>query len=217
MCNRAMWTTAGVLLALAVPVVAQQPPNQGSVRGGPNPLLMLRHKAVQEELKLSTDQQTKVKDLMMVMRDKMIDLIENGQREKMPAVVQEHQKSLWKILTPQQGKRLKEVVLQVHGLWAMTVPENAGQLKLTAEQSMKLRDLQAETEKQMNKLSKKGEVDSRAELQKRMAELHTKATDQGLQLLTAEQRTTWKGLVGEPFKGEVPRVPPSSIGGKAKQ
>jgi Spy/CpxP family protein refolding chaperone len=210
-------TCVAVALIVARPLLAQEPPSRGSVRGGPTVLGMLRHKAVQEELKVSDKQQEQLKAVMMKMRDKMIAHIENGEREKAAAIVKEHQKDLLNILTAEQAKRLKEVTLQVHGLWAMTVPETAAELKITEEQKTKLRNLQAETEKQMNKLFSGKEASTRTEVQKKMGELHQAATEKGLEVLTAEQRMAWRTMVGQPFTGEIPRVPPMGLGGSPKK
>jgi hypothetical protein len=211
---RSLWQTVwaiGLVGLTALPTLGQQqPPSRGSVRGGPNPLLILRHKPVQEELKLSEEQVEKIKEIMGKMRDKMLALIENGERDKVQPVIKELEKDLFQMLKADQAKRLKEVVLQVHGLWAMTTPDTAKELQLTEEQTKKLRDLQAETEKQMDKLYD-GDIESRKEIQKKLAELHTGATDKGLQVLTEKQRVKWKEMAGEPFKGEIPRVRPSGL------
>jgi Spy/CpxP family protein refolding chaperone len=203
---------AGVLLLLAAAPALGQRPSLGPVRGGPSPGSMLRHKAVQEELKLSKEQRDKVKGVMTAVRDKMIELIENGEREKVAALLKEQEKGLTKVLTATQFARLKQVVLQVHGLWAMTVPDTAKDLKLTPGQVKQLRALQAETEKQMNKVFE--EAATRKEAQKRVAELHRAANDKGLALLTEGQRARWKAMIGEPFKGEIQRVPPGGDKGR---
>ena len=47
-----------------------------------------------------------------------------------------------------------------------------------------------------------------AELQKKMAELQKASTDKIMKLLTAAQKTKWKELQGEAFKGELRFEPP---------
>ena len=143
---------------------------------------------------------------MTGMRDKLLELVENGERDKVPALVKGQEKGLAKILTAGQYKRLQEVVLQVHGLWALTAPDTAKELKITPGQMKKLRGLQAETEKQMKNLPEGAAT--RTEVQKKLAELHRAANDKGLLLLTDEQRARWKALTGEPFKREIRRVTP---------
>jgi Spy/CpxP family protein refolding chaperone len=201
---------AAALAALAAaPPAPQAPtkgPGRGPVRGGPNAVTMLRHKAVQEELKLTNDQREKVKGLMTGMRDKLLDLIESGARDKVAGVVKEQEKGLAKVLTARQLARLRQVVLQAHGVWALTAPDTAKELKITPEQAKKLRVLQDETYKEMSKVSESAKT--RTEAQKRLAELHRAANDKGLRLLSAEQRARYKALSGEPFKGEIQRALP---------
>src|SRR5262249_22742979 len=153
----------------------------------------LRHAPVQDELKLTKEQREKVKDLMMGMRDKMITLVENGEREKVQALIAEQGKALAKILTAEQNKRLEQVILQVHGLWAMTMADTAKELQLTDEQKKKMGDLQAEAEKEMTKQFA-GAAATRTEAQKKLSELHQSANEKGLALLTAEQKAKWKAL-----------------------
>lgn len=202
------YMTAPVSLALALPLaLAQQPEGRGPVRGGPSAFATLRQKTAMLELKLSEKQVEKIKETMMVNRDKILDAIEKGDRAKAAAATRERDKVLFEVLTPEQGKRLRELVLQVHGLWAMTEPDTAKELQLTEEQKTKLQHLQRETEARMAKLFK-GEAATRTEAQKKLAEFHTTANEKGLELLTAEQRAKWKSLSGAPFKGEIQRVPP---------
>jgi Spy/CpxP family protein refolding chaperone len=195
-------TTA--MLTVAVSPLAAQLPNQGPVRGGPNPFAMIRQKSVQDELKMSKEQQGKLKEVMTGIRDQLLELIENGEREKARALIKKHEKDILTVLTSEQVKRLKEIILQVHGIWAMTVPETAKELQITAEQKEKILALQTETEKQMKKIFE-GEAASRKEAQQKMAELHKSANDKALLLFTDAQKAKWKEMAGEPFKGEIRR------------
>jgi hypothetical protein len=204
-----------ILLLLAGSLVPAQPSvGRGPVRGGPSAFATLRQKAVMAELKLTEEQTGRMKQALMALREKMLDAIETKQSDKAAALVQEQEKAIFKLLTPDQGKRLRELVHQVHGLWAMTLPETADTLKLTAEQRAKLKELQAETEKQMNQLFR-GAAETRTEAQKKLAEMHIAATEKGVQLLTADQQAKWKALNGAPFKGEIQRVAPDAGRGKS--
>lgn len=211
-----MRTLRAMILSLTVLALAttgatsqeKQPrPGRGPVRGGPSAFGTIRQKSVMDELKLTGEQVDKLKEAMTEMRDQLLKFIEDGERAKAVALMKEREKGLFKILTPEQGKRLKEIVLQVHGVWAMTEPETAKALGITEEQQKKLRDLQEETEKQMNKLYSGGAA-SRTEAQKKTVELHNSANEKGLAVLTEEQRAKWKQMTGAPFKGEIRRGPP---------
>jgi Spy/CpxP family protein refolding chaperone len=201
-----MALAVGMVGLTAWAAAGQEGPVRGSVRGGPT-MMMLRHPAVQEELKLSEEQRNKLKEVMMKMRDRTIELIENGERNKVQEVMKGGQKDLEKVLTAKQNKRLKEVILQVHGVWAMITPETAKELRLTEEQTKKLRAIQTESVKAMDKLSE-GKAETRKELQKQLGELHTATTEKAVAVLTEKQRGQWKEMQGEPFKGEIHRVLP---------
>ena len=183
------------------------PEGRGPVRGGPSAFATLRQKAVMQELRLSEEQVGKIKEAMMAQRDRLLEFIEKGERDKAAALTRERDKTLLKVLTPAQARRLRELVLQVHGLWAMTEPDTVKELKLTEEQTQRLRQLQKETEGRMAKLFE-GEAATRTEAQKKLAEYHVAANEKGLTFLTEAQRATWKELSGAPFKGEILRVPP---------
>jgi Spy/CpxP family protein refolding chaperone len=204
-----------LILLMASPAGAQkpsdalQPPRgRGPIRGGASQFMFLRHPEIQKELQFTDAQKEKLKEIMHGLRDKMIDLVENNQRDKVFALVQEQTKNLDKLLTPEQLKRLKQVFLQVQGLWALTDPGIVKELKITDEQKEKLVKLQEESTKAMKKLFE-GEASSRKEAQAKLAELHKEANAKGLRLLTAEQQTKWKEMAGPPFKGEIRRVLPT--------
>jgi Spy/CpxP family protein refolding chaperone len=191
------------------PADAPQPPRtRAPIRGGGSQFMMLRHAEIQKELKLTDEQKEKLKEVMHGLRDKMIDLIENNERAKVFALVQEQNKNLDKLLTPEQLKRFKQVFLQVQGLWALTDPGVVKDLKITDEQKEKLFKLQEERTKDMRKLFDGGQASSRKEAQAKLAEMHKAATAEGLRLLTAEQQAKWKEMAGPPFKGTIQRVPP---------
>jgi len=46
--------------------------------------------------------------------------------------------------------------------------------------------------------------------------LNNAATEKTLGLLTADQKTKWKEMTGEPFKGEIRFGPPGGGGGNRK-
>jgi hypothetical protein len=201
----------GFVVAAVLPPLDEPSQSPGLIRFGHKPVLMLRFKAVQEELKLTPEQVQKHQKLLTGMRDQMLTLIENGERKKARSVVDEQEKGLRDILTPGQRKRLQQVYLQVQGLWAMTEADTAKALQLTPEQVKNLRELQAAIEKEIEKSV--GQAGTRSAVQKKLAEHHAAANDKGLLLLTAAQRDKWKEMTGEPFKGEIPRIAPKGKAG----
>jgi hypothetical protein len=196
-----------VLAVAAVrPAPAQERPRPGAGQAGRSPVLMLANqKSVQEELKLSDEQVKKVAKITEAMKEKAADLTETDPKERMKKAMelfQEAEKGVFALLTPAQAKRLRQIALQQqHLARAVENPEVAKELRLSEEQTKQLRAIRESTAKEMSKLSE--DAKSRDELREKTAAL-TKATEEKLlKVLTEEQKTKWKELLGEPFKGEL--------------
>lgn len=86
-------------------------------------------------------------------------------------------KELDGILSAEQMVRLKQIAIQVQGPQAILSPEWAGELKLTEEQTAKI---------------------------KQMPERDDKAL---AAILSKDQRATWHKKIGRPFKGKVTMSP----------
>lgn len=209
MCKlNALILAAGVVVLTTSPAPAQQQPGRGPIRGGPNQFVLLRQPAVQEELKLTAEEKEKIKKLFEGFRDRLIEAVENGQRDKMAGLIQEQEKALPTVLNASQRKRLKEVFIQVQGLWALTDPGISKDLQITTEQKKKIQDLQKESEEAMKKLFQQGGAANRKDAQRKLADFHKQANEKGLALLTTAQQAKWKELSGEPFTREIRRVLP---------
>lgn len=203
-----------LLAALAVlPALAQQPPKQppGSVGGfgfgrGAVSGMLLMNKSVQEDLKLTEDQIKKITEVGEQQKKAMADLqnVEGADRfKKLMELAGTSEKSYSTILKPEQAKRLKQITLQTQGLNTLAFNEELiKELSITAEQREKLQGIQMESFKQTAGL--RDSATTREEMMKKTAEI-TKATQEKLQaVLTAEQKTKWKEMTGEPFKGDLP-------------
>jgi Spy/CpxP family protein refolding chaperone len=199
-----------VPLALALAVVAfaaTAAQAQGGRPGfGGGTLFLLTQKSVQEELKMSEDQVKKVTELEAKQREAfqgLRDLSREERQKKFQEMAKENEKAIGEILKEDQLKRVKQISLQQQGLRALGNPEVAGALKLSDEQKDKVKAIQDEAGKEMRALFGAG-LD-RDEARKKMEEIR-KATEEKLTgVLTDEQKTKWKELQGEPFKGEIRR------------
>jgi hypothetical protein len=207
MAGKNAWIVASVLAVLFVcPVAAQDRPRPGPAQGGRSPVLMLAsQKSVQEELKLNDDQIKKVVMIVAAMKEKAADLTETDPKERMKKAMemfQEAEKSVLALLKPEQAKRLREIALQQqHLARAIESPEVAKELQLSEEQAKRVRAIRESATKGMSKLSE--DAKSRAEAREKMAALAKATEEKLLKVLTEEQRTKWKELLGEPFKGEL--------------
>jgi hypothetical protein len=104
-------------------------------------------------------------------------------------------KVLAEVLNPQQVKRLREIYLQQRGNTAFLEPDIKKDLKITEEQSKKIQAALDTQAKEQQAMFEGGNFDF-----ERMQELQKTATDTVQGTLTAEQKTAWAKMVGEPFQ-----------------
>jgi len=198
----------GMVLTLGQQFAMAQAGGFGFFRG--NPLMLLRQESVQKELKLSDDQINKAKELADQTREKMRDIFgadEADRPKKMQELNEETRKALAEILNADQSKRLKEISYQQRGGIAFTDPEVAKALDLSEEQQAKVRTINQETGAAMRQLFTPGQAPDDDARQK-MADLRKSSGEKLLALLSADQKTKWTALQGEPFKGEIRGGPP---------
>jgi Spy/CpxP family protein refolding chaperone len=197
------------LVVVAVAVVAMTAPAaraQGRRGGGGmGAAFLLGQKSVQEELKLSEDQITKVKEIQekgQEARRGLRDIAdENERRQKAQELAKADEKAIGEVLKPEQVKRLKQIELQFsmrRGPQAFANEEVAAALNLTAEQKEKLKTINDDFRKETEPLRGFSE-----ENRKKREELAKAANDKVMGALTDEQKTKLKELTGEPFKGEI--------------
>jgi len=199
----------GAVSLLATPALAQQGRGGfgGGMMGGP---ALLANPGVQKELKLDDDQVKKAQDFAddfgQKMRGRMQDLQDVPQeerREKMTAIMTEMnadaQKELKGILKPEQLKRFDQISLQARGPQAFTDAEVQKKLNITADQKSKLADIQQDQMEQQRDIFQNAGDDRQAAMQK-MTDLRKQTREKMMNVLSAEQKTTWKEMTGEPFE-----------------
>jgi hypothetical protein len=134
----------------------------------------------------------KVQKLQDVPEDKLEDKIREEFKEELDGA----NKEVEKILKPEQMARLKQIARQSGGPAAYLSAENAKDLKLTDEQKAKLKEINAELQKDTQALFQGG---FSAETREKMQMLNKEATEKAAGVLTDEQKSKWKELTGEPF------------------
>jgi Spy/CpxP family protein refolding chaperone len=195
---------AGTLVAADKPTlkVESQP------MGGPPPLFLLQQKDVQKELKLTSDQTTKVKEAYDKQKQEAQALRElqgDARQERVRELMRADQKTMHEILQPDQQKRLRQIMLQEQGAPAFAHPRVARELNISDDQEQKIEDLLDAAGRKMHSLYRGGqETASRQQAE----DLDKQTTTSILDVLTPEQKMKWKQLVGEPFHGEIP--PPNA-------
>lgn len=202
----------GVLTLAASPIIAQGP---GGFR--PSPLMLLGQKSVQEELKLTPDQIQKVEAAGAKQRESFQgfrDLSEEERTKRFQEMTKENEKFVAENLKPDQAKRLNQISLQRQGAGSLADEKVAKELNLTDDQKVKIKDILEDSRNQIQELFQGG---FNEEARTKSQEIRNAATAKALALLTADQKTKWKEMTGEPFKGEIRFGPPGGGGGRGNQ
>lgn len=200
--------TCGLALTLTAPARAQ---GRGGFGGGGGGAMLVGNKSVQAEIKATEEQTSKLNTLAEELRGKQReafqgfqDLSQEERQEKMrefqKTVAADINKGLAEILKPEQVKRFHQIQAQQVGVQgsAMT-PRLADALKLTDDQKSKIRDINQEMMQAMGDLRQEFQNDREGAM-KKMAELRKTTSEKAVEILTAEQKATWKDLTGEPFE-----------------
>jgi Spy/CpxP family protein refolding chaperone len=207
MARKSAWLLAVVLAVVTAPALpAQDRPRPGLGQDGRSPVRMLANqKSVQEELKLSDEQIKKVAEIGKAMRLKAEDITETVPKERMKKAMELFkvaEKDVFAMLKREQAKRMRQIALQQQRLArGFENPEVAKVLKLSEEQTRKMREIRESASTEISKLAEGAK--SRDEAQKKRAEFAKATEEKLLKVLTDEQRARWTELLGEPFKGEL--------------
>jgi hypothetical protein len=156
---------------------------------------------VQEDLKLDSDQKSKIQAIAEQNRSDsqsaFADLQNATQeeRQKKFAELQEKSKARGeeaaKLLTKEQSERLDQISLQALGVRALADEKVAKSLELTGEQKEKLQSINAEVGTKMREIGfGEGTQEKRAELQKEL-------TDKSMAVLSDGQRSQFAKMQGE--------------------
>ena len=171
--------------------------------------MLLSNKSVQEELKLDSEQTEKAtkwaeeqRAKFTEAREKFKDLSDDERRTKMQemmkASTEESRKTITTLLKPEQLKRFDEISLQQRGIQAFTDAKVQEQLKITDEQKSKLAEIAKEIGDKRREVMQDNQGDFAA-IREKMAPITKEAHEKAASLMTAEQKSAWKDLVGAHF------------------
>jgi Spy/CpxP family protein refolding chaperone len=200
---------AAVMTLAAYTSLAQLPP--GGRFGDDSGLLL--NKGVQDELKLTEDQKTKIRDAVGVVREKYGDDLmkarEAKDREKGREVLQKMATDLHKaaveILNPEQRKRLKEIHYQTASPALFTHHDVQKELTLTDKQKEEIKRVVEEYNKESREIREGGEKG--VEAIKKRTEARKESLEKIKGMLTDDQKKAWKELTGAPFELRFGRAP----------
>ena len=219
------WIMVALFAVSAVVVVeAQQPRQPGGGFGAVNLYTsVLSNKDLQAELKVTDEQKEKFKapsEKVTEMNKKRGEIFKSAgmdrdklkeafadftkESEKVNADVK---KSVEEILTADQKKRIGQLEVQVKGMGAFTDEKIAKELSITDAQTSKIKGIVEEYRNDTKDLGgfggggNKGGFDKEkaAENQKKRDKLRKAALADIEDTLTADQKTKWKEMTGEPF------------------
>jgi Spy/CpxP family protein refolding chaperone len=206
------WKSVAVALAatlvLASGALAQRGGRGGFGGGRQSGLAILRMPEVQTELKLTDDQKTKVVSLSERIQEErrgqlqeLRDLSDEERQKRMTEWRMSENKQLGEILNADQMKRYNQLRLQRAGLSvALAEKEVVDELKLTADQQTKVREIiQAQQAERRSLFQDGGGGGDREAMMEKMQALQKQTDAKLVALLTDEQKTKWAQLIGTPF------------------
>lgn len=214
------WVMVALFAASAVLVVeAQQPRGGGGGGFGINVYTaVLTNKDLQAELKVTDEQKEKFKGIAEKTAEnskkgfglfKEAGKDEDKQKEaraELTKINAENRKLIEEALTTEQKKRLGQIDIQARGLRAYTDEKIAKELGINETQASKIKGIWDEYQKDTQGLGfggggfgKNVDKEKAAENAKKREKLTKAATADIEETLTADQKTKWKEMTGEPF------------------
>jgi hypothetical protein len=204
MARTATWMSAVAAMIVFVAPARSADESEMVAESGAMEIVLLRQHSVQKELNISDLHGKKIHEFADQQWKKALEihkLPKIEQDAKYDVLARENEKFLSEILSPDQKKRLDQIGMQVAGLLWVGRPEVESALKLTSDQRMKLKELHKEAHKEAMAILKetKDENAKHEELKKH----HEVNKMRLMELLTPQQKETWKAMVGPEFKGEL--------------
>jgi hypothetical protein len=167
---------------------------------------LLAQPAVAEDLKLSADQLQQVSAaLQKQQRDfqETRDLEPALRDKKMRELGQEIGRVVDHILTAEQAKRFQQIALQQQGARAFADPKVLKELNFTPQQMSKLMAIGGEARKHLQEILQGGPGGTTEELREKLVAVDRDARARIMEMLTEEQKSKWRAMVGEPVKGKI--------------
>ena len=199
--------SAGLLGLAGGTAAGQGFPFQGGRFNGS--AMLIRHEGVQAELKITAEQNEKIKELTRKARENHqadFDELEKLEGEKRSlkkrdlskTIIEEVSKNLPAALTPEQMKRLRQISLQQSGIQAFADPQVQKELGLSPEQQKQVRAIMEATQKEYLKIRQTTQEDFEGS-KKKDHELRERTMKQAEAVLTDAQRKAWRQMLGAPF------------------
>ncbi len=196
----------------------------GGGRGGDPTLGLLMIPEVRKEIEVMPDQEealTKIReqaassferpnfDFGSASEEERTKMFQEMQAKRSKAE-KEIRDKLEEVLLPEQFERLSEISLQVRGTAALSDPETAEKLKISADQKSKLDEVRTKNESGMrDKMREIFSSGNRDNMREEFAKVRKEMDDQMLAVLTDDQRKQFEEMKGEAFT-----MPEGGLGGR---
>lgn len=177
-------------------------PREGAIE-----LLLLLQPSVQQELKLTMQETTKIDEFAGKQWTKAQEyhkLPEAQRKTKFEELGKANKEFIASTLKPQQEKRLMQIAMQEGGLLFVLDPKISEDLGISPQEKMKLNELQKTAEKQVEDTLHSTSVEGLSEKLEKLRAEHNK---QLMSVLSDQQKAKWKEMTGEPFHGKLVFMP----------
>jgi hypothetical protein len=131
-------------------------------------------------------------------RGQFQDLSREERQRQLAERREAQQKQLAAVLNADQLKRYRQLELQRQGMLALSETAVQDELKLTADQTSKVEGALQE-QRQALRDARQDAAGDRQAMRAKTAEIRKKAEEKLGALLTDEQKTQWKAMLGAPF------------------
>jgi serine/threonine protein kinase len=182
---------------------------------GAGQIALLTHPGVLDDLRPSEPQRSKITELSFRMEKERREafrlfhrLSSAERRQRFVELALVNEAAMEEILTTEQLRRFRQIVLQLQGAAAFRETDVVKALALTAEQKKQIRAIETEPFSRPP-----GPPEPRHGDQRKIQVEAREAIDRRIQaVLTAQQAKVWREMIGEPFKGAAPGcLPPGAV------
>jgi eukaryotic-like serine/threonine-protein kinase len=184
-----------------------------SVLEGAGQLILLSESVIQTDLKLDNDQRRRIENIARDSDERRFNSLHDfnqlsfsERRSRFLELARANDQALRATLTQAQLQRLEQITLQLQGPRAFSQPEVITKLQLTDTQRRAIRQIE------MEQFASNWDFSNREHRQPPPRKFRESEIRPGMEkilaVLTPEQLTQWKTLVGKPLRGAVD-LPPS--------
>jgi Spy/CpxP family protein refolding chaperone len=212
---------AGLLALLVATAQAQRPGRFGGGGFGFGGGLLLVNKSVQEELKISDEQKTKIEEIAKESREKTdailpkIDFQDKDNikeafakrkeameqnKDKLTAIRESSEKAMLAVLDDKQKTRFKQIEIQSERFAAFQKEDVVKALNLTDDQKEKIKTIAEDVGKDVGDLRKEAFTDKTGETRKKITAINKEGMEKAVAVLNDAQKAKWKELTGDPFE-----------------